>query len=209
MLIHEASGIFSHQPVTGQSPSPDTRQACQAARRPALLGLLPPARQVPAVDMADADAQVGGEPEPAEIRHHAPGRDGVDGAPEVGEVGVGGDEGEDVGGRGHGPPQAEEQRGPDEVQRQLGRVDGGGVPRGGDDGGRGEGGGGAEGPGAVRGVAHQAVEDGPYRAEDPVRRGQGWLAEGGICLFCLLVWVVLAIYRVGRKKGVWAGAGLN
>lgn len=136
--------------------------------------------------MTDAHAQVGRKTEPAEVRHHAVGRDGIDGAPEVGEVGVGGQEGQDVGGRGDGLLGAEEQGRPDEVQGELDGVDGGGVPRGGDDG-RGAEGRGADGPGPVGGVAHEAVEERPDGAEDPAWWGEGRLAEGLVCFYCFLV----------------------
>lgn len=44
------------------------------------------------------------------------------------------------------------------------------------------------GDGAVRGVAHEAVEEGPCWAKDPGWRAEGWLFNGdgglGLVLFC-------------------------
>lgn len=132
--------------------------------------------QLPPIQVPHADTQVRRKAQPSEIRCHAPCRAGVELAVQVGQVDVGAKQGHDVDRGGDGFLEAEEDGRPNEVQGQLDRVDGRGVARGG------EGLWAAEGreavePGAVGGVAHQAVEEGPGWAKQPGRRGEGRLAE--------------------------------
>lgn len=47
---------------------------------------------------------------------------------------------------------------------------------------------GARRPGAVGGVAHQAVEEGPHGAEDLGRRSVGWLFQGHVGSLCVFCW---------------------
>lgn len=98
----------------------------------AFLLLHLPVRQVPAVQVPDAGAQVRREAEPAEIGDLAPSGDAVDAGPEVGQVAVDTGEAQDVGGGLDGAAGTEEEGHPDDVEGELDGVEGHGVAGGSD-----------------------------------------------------------------------------
>jgi len=130
--------------------------------------------QVPIIQISHSNRQIRRKAEPSQIWNQAPRSDGINLAPQVRHVSNGSGEGDDVDSGLDGAPGTKEERHPDEVEAELDGVEGGSVLGGFEDvfwleGGE------AGGDGAVGGVAHEAVEEGPCRTED-----LGWWAEGGL-----------------------------
>ena len=141
------------------------------SRHLAALGSL--ASEVPVVKVSTASTQVRSKSQPAQVRHKSIASSLIDLAPDVDEPSGETGERNDIRGGFDGTAEAEEQRHPDQVQAELDGVEGGAVSCEGD--GAGVCAGGADGPGAVGGVAHQAVEESPCWAEDP-----SWRASGAV-----------------------------
>lgn len=149
-----------------------------------ILGLL--GSQLPPIEIPHPDAQVRREAQPPKVRGHAPGRDGVELAVQVGQVDVGAEQRQDVDRRGDGLLDAEKNGRPDQVQGKLDRVDGRGVACGCDGVWTIERGEPVE-PGAMSSVAHQAIKKGPRWAEEPCWRGKRRLAEAFVGFLGFLV----------------------
>lgn len=145
----------------------------QSSRHLAALSSL--ASEVPVVKVSTTSAQIRGEGQPAQVRHKGITGSLVDLAPDVDEPSGQTGERNDVRSGLNRTAEAEEQRHPDQIQAELDGIEGGAVSCESD--GVGVGAGGADGPGAVGGVAHQAVEESPGWAEDP-----SWRASGAV--FC-------------------------
>lgn len=160
--------------------------------------------------MTNTSAQIRRKAEPGQVWHLAPGGDLVDAGPEVRQIAVYANEGQDVNRGCDGAAGAEEERHPGEVEGELDGVDGHAVA-GGADGVWGGEGREADVCDAVGGVAHHAnreasqskqvrrweacvknggglrvpIEDGPDGAKDPGRRAQRRLPESHVGLFGL------------------------
>jgi hypothetical protein len=129
------------------------------------------ASEVPAVQVPTAGAQIAGKSQPAQVRHKSITGRLINLAPDVDQPSSDTSESHDVGSGFDRAAETEEQRHPDQVQAELDGVESGAV-LGQGDGGR-VGAGGSDGPGAVGGIAHEAVEECPGRAEDPSWRTSG------------------------------------
>ena len=131
------------------------------------------ASKVPSVQVPAASTEVAGKGQPTQVRNKSVTRGLINLAPDVDQPASDTGESHDIRGRFDRAAEAEEQRHPDQVQAELDGVESGAVLGQGD--GRGVGAGGAYGPGAVGGVAHEAVEDCPGGTEDP-----SWWASGAV-----------------------------
>jgi hypothetical protein len=129
------------------------------------------ASEVPAVQVPAASAQVAGKSQPAQVRHKSIACGLVNLAPDVDQPSSDTSESHNVGSGFDRAAEAEEQRHPDQVQAELDGVESGAVLGQGD--GRGVGAGGSDSPGAVGGIAHEAVEESPGGTEDPSWRTSG------------------------------------
>lgn len=145
----------------------------QISRHLAALGSL--ASEVPVVEVSTASTQVRRESQPAQVGDEGVASSLINLAPDVDEPASEASKGDNISSGFDRAAEAEEQWHPDQVEAELDGVEGGAVSRKGD--GIGVGAGGADGPGAVGGIAHQAVEESPCWAEDP-----SWRASGAI--FC-------------------------
>lgn len=123
------------------------------------------ASEVPVVEVATAGAQVRGKGQPAQVGHKSVAGSLVDLAPDGNEPSNNAGERDDVSCGLDGTTETEEKRRPDQIQTELDGVEGGAVSCKRD--GVRVGAGGADGPGAVGGVAHQAVEERPGWTEYP------------------------------------------
>lgn len=143
-------------------------------------------RDPPVVDNTDAGVEVRGEAEPGEVGHVQPAGGLVHAKEQLGEVDVDPQEGGDVGEGDGGLPDPEEERHPRQVQPQLHRVQRrgvlGGLDAGDARGQRVQ----ARRDGPVRRVAHESVEERPYRPEDLGRRAQGRLLHEAVRVLGLL-----------------------
>jgi hypothetical protein len=136
-----------------------------------LLPLRGLASEVPTVQVTTSGAQVAGKSQPAQVGNKSIACGLINLAPDVDQPASDTSESHDIGSRFDRAAEAEEQRHPDQVQAELDRVESGAVLGQGD--GRWVGAGGAYGPGAVGGIAHEAVEERPGRTEDPSWRTSG------------------------------------
>jgi hypothetical protein len=136
-----------------------------------LLSLRGLASEVPSVQIPAASTQIAGKSQPAQVRNKSIASGLINLAPDVDQPASDTGESHDIGGCFDRATETEEQRHPDQVQAELDGVKSGAVLGQGD--GRRVGAGGAYGPGAVGGVAHEAVEDSPGRTEDPSRWASG------------------------------------
>lgn len=162
-----------------------------AARQLSALLLLPLhlAAEVPAVQVPSASAQVRREAEPAQIRDHTPRCRAINSPPQLGQVGIDTHQSDNVSGRLDGALEAEEQRHPGKVEAQLNSVQSCRVLGHADQLWSGRERAETVGDGAVCGVAHEAVQGGPYWAKDVRRWSKGWLLDGEISFlgfFCCL-----------------------
>jgi hypothetical protein len=139
------------------------------------------ASEIPAVQVPAAGAQVAGKSQPAQVRHKSVTRGLINLAPDIDQPASDAGESHNIGGRFDRAAEAEEQRHPDQVEAELDGVESGAVLGQGNS--RGVGAGGAYGPGAVGGVAHEAVENCPGGTEDPSWGASG--ARGGLVLLLL------------------------
>ena len=140
--------------------------------------------ETPVVEIAGAGTQVCRKPEPTQVWHEAPRGDFVDGSPDLDQVRIESEKRQDVHGSFDRTFQPEEEGHPGQVQAELDRVQRRAVlgePDGLDRVERGE----AVVDRTVRSVPHQAVQQGPYRAEDNRRGTQGRLLDGEIRLLRL------------------------
>jgi hypothetical protein len=133
------------------------------------LVLLQSCAEVPVVEIAAANTEVGSEAEPAQIRYEQPSADRVDLAPDVGQIADGAAKSKNVGSGRNWATHGKVQWSPNEVQGKLDavesctllgkrnslRVDGSGTSR----------------PSTVGSVAHGSVQCSPYRSEDVA----GWV----------------------------------
>lgn len=140
-----------------------------------LAGLAP---EVPTVQVATASTEVAGKGQPAQVRNEGVASTLIHLAPNVDQPASDTCQSNDVDGGFNGAVEAEEQWHPDQVQAELDRVEGGAVPCEVD--GVRVGAGRADCPSAVGGVAHEAVENGPGRTEDP-----RWGTSGAVVVFWL------------------------
>jgi len=141
------------------------------------------ASEVPTVQVPTASAQIAGKSQPTQVGNKSVTRGLINLTPDVDQPASDTGKGHDIGSRFDRAAEAEEQRHPDQVQTELDGVESGAVL--GQSDGRRVGAGGAYGPGAVGGVAHEAVKDCPGGTEDP-----SWRASGAgielVLLFLLL-----------------------
>lgn len=142
-------------------------------------------RQIPAIQISDASAQISCKPKPPEVWHHAVSGDLVNLAPKIRQIHIGADECHDVNQGSDGHLEPKEQGRPDKIQCQLRRIDCRGVTCATDELGRVQGRR-ARHPGAVGGVAHKPIQKCPGGAKKPGWWREGGLAEGPVCLLSLL-----------------------
>jgi hypothetical protein len=139
------------------------------------LVLLQSCAEVPVVEIAAADTEVGSEAEPAQIWRKQPSTDWVDLAPDVSQIADGTAKSKNVDSGSNWAAHGKVQWSPNEVQGKLDavesctllgerdslRIDGSGTSR----------------PSTVGSVAHGSIQCSPYRSEDVTRRMQRGLLE--------------------------------
>jgi hypothetical protein len=81
-------------------------------------------RNIPVIQIPDARAQIRSESKPSEIRHQSPSSNGINLAPDVGQVAGDAGQGNDVDGGFDGSLGDEEERHPEEVEAELYGVEG-------------------------------------------------------------------------------------
>lgn len=113
------------------------------------------ASKVPAIEIPTPSTQITRKRQPAQVRHKRIARSLIDLAPKIYQPTRNTSQRHNISSRFDRAAEAEEQRHPDQVQAELDGVEGGAVA--GEGHGVGVGAGGADCPGAVGGVAHEAV----------------------------------------------------
>jgi hypothetical protein len=144
------------------------------------LILLKRCPEVPVIQVAASDTEVGSKAEPTQVRSKKPSTDRIDLAPNVGKIANSTAKSEDVGSCSDWTAHGKVQGSPDQVQGELNAVKGGTL-LGESDSLRVDGGG-ASSPRTVSRVAHGGIECGPYWSENVARWVKRWLLQRPVLL---------------------------